>query len=447
MDLASLIKQVRNNPHDRDLRLVLADVWLEQGNPQGQLMQWVSCLEDMDDNDPRYYEILSKCKSLQTQIAIELCINMDVDGVLFQHGYLFGLEVSKPAAWKSLRYLPIQEYALLTHVTLRLGSAPLGEWFTPVPPLPNITSLEITHSNSYGRYHGDLDAEWLLDTDYFKNIKNLNLNVFLGENGMSKLASSRYLGKLRALTLQYFGVDDVGVRQLASSPYLQNLTCLDLNHESIGRHGVNALATSRYLHNLEKMSLSGKSIDHIGATEIANFRLFSGLTSLHLGGTTIGWKGAKALASSPYLCNLSSLTLCGSHIGDRGVQALVKSPIVQHLHSLDVSYNEIGSDGIQELADSPYLNNLTSLDLTGNELGDFGVIALVNSPFFHKLTSFNYSEDALNWVSIKALEEVTCQKSTPTIDDELGWIRCSEPESQGDDELIPIGVMDGIANW
>jgi uncharacterized protein (TIGR02996 family) len=59
--LAQLVEQIRNDPSEVEARLVLADVLMEQGNPQGQLMLRTASLEPMTvGTEP--------CRELQSQI-------------------------------------------------------------------------------------------------------------------------------------------------------------------------------------------------------------------------------------------------------------------------------------------------------------------------------------------------------------------------------------------
>jgi Ran GTPase-activating protein (RanGAP) involved in mRNA processing and transport len=304
---AQLVEQVRNNPNDAEARLVLADAWLEQGNPQGQLMLWTAQWEQMNVGDDSYHELRRKCDALRKELNDSFCARWGVRSVTFEHGYVTSVQASDPKAWQQLGRAIQEELALLSKVVLggiqTLDS--LKAWLPHLSSTPALTSL------------------------------NLGANT-IGDAGVKALAESPHLQSLTSLDLGDNYIGEEGAKALAESPHLQNLTLLDLEFNDIGDAGAKALVASPYLKNL---------------------------TSLNLEYNYIGDAGAKALAASPYLKNLTSLDLAQNRIGEEGAKALAESPLLQNLTSLNLACNEISETGAKALAASPYLKNLTSLNL------------------------------------------------------------------------------------
>jgi uncharacterized protein (TIGR02996 family) len=114
---------------------------------------------------------------------------------------------------------------------------------------------------------------------------------------------------------------------------------------------------------------------------------FSNLTHLLLHPKAQGsWKdnvapyitlaGVRALLQSPHLKNLTHLRLRLTDIGDRGCEEIVHSGILERLKMLDLRHGCITDDGARTLAACPDLQRLEHLDLSRNALTKTGIAAL-----------------------------------------------------------------------
>jgi Ran GTPase-activating protein (RanGAP) involved in mRNA processing and transport len=399
VNLSQLVEQVRNNPDDVQTRLVLADAWMEQGNPQGQLMLWTAQREQMRVGDVGYHEMRRKCDSLQEELRASLCEKWGVRHVTFEYGYVVGVEVSKMEGWQQLGTATHGALALLSKIAFEVvANGSLGRWLTHLSSVPALTSLTV------GGKLGKKGVKTLAESPCLKNLTSLNLGGrCIGDEGTKVLAASPYLKKLTSLDLGWNMLGKEGAKWLAASPSLENLTSLNLEWNKISVEGAKALAESPYLKNLRLLKLMGNGIGKEGAIFLAESPHLKNLISLNLEMNAIGEEGAKALAGSPYLKNLTSLNLGANAIRYEGVKALSESPHLKKLTSLDLGMNAIGKEGEKALAVSPNLKNLTMLNLGVNAIGDEGAKAFAESPFLGNLNSLNLYNNAIGAEGAKAL--------------------------------------------
>jgi uncharacterized protein (TIGR02996 family) len=194
VNVSQLVQQVRNNPEDVQARLVLADVWMEQGNPQGQLMLWTAQWEQMAIGDDGYSDLRRKCEGLQKELGDSFRGKWGVESVGFEHGYVSKVKVTQPGLLEKLREGgTVDDWCLVTDVALRVDTRFLEPCLSSLSSLHNLSSL-------------DLDG-----------------NQMRAE-GIKILVASPILKTLVSLKLDFNFIGDEGVQALAESPTMKNLT-------------------------------------------------------------------------------------------------------------------------------------------------------------------------------------------------------------------------------
>lgn len=149
------------------------------------------------------------------------------------------------------------------------------------------------------------------------------------------LAQAPFLPKLTRLTIRG-AIGDEGIAALAQSPRIQGLAALNVINQGITDAGVMALASSPYV-SCTMLALSGNDITDAGLAVLAASPVLSRVTRLYVSRNPISDEGVAALAESPHVHGLVELGLDGvEELGDDGVTALLDSPNVSALHSLQL---------------------------------------------------------------------------------------------------------------
>jgi uncharacterized protein (TIGR02996 family) len=151
----------------------------------------------------------------------------------------------------------------------------------------------------------------------------------------ARLAGSPLLGRIKHLTLRG-EIGDEGAAALAASPLVSGLERLNLKDNDITDQGAMCLARAG-LEHCKRLALTGNPVADEGAAALAHSPDLAGLEALFLSRTAITDQGVAALASSPHLGNLIILSLGTlEELTDQGARALLKSTALRSLRRLEV---------------------------------------------------------------------------------------------------------------
>jgi uncharacterized protein (TIGR02996 family) len=151
----------------------------------------------------------------------------------------------------------------------------------------------------------------------------------------ARLAGSPLLGRIKHLTIRG-EIGDEGAEALAASPLLSGLERLNLKDNDIGDEGAICLARAS-LKSCRRLALTGNPIGDEGAAALARSADLAGLEALFLSRTAITDTGVAALARSPHLGGLSMLSLGTlDELTDQGARALLESTALRSLRRLEV---------------------------------------------------------------------------------------------------------------
>ncbi len=225
------------------------------------------------------------------------------------------------------------------------------------------------------------------------NLRSLDLtrNPRLRGEGIQVLAGSAQVAGLQTLVLgemQPWSDNiplDGDIQTLADSSRLVSLRTLDLAHNpTMGDQALLPLASTTKLPRLSHLRLSSCNVElgsRRGTHAWVEAPLLRRLERLDLDCCSVGPPGIRALAGLPRLDRLRSLDLAHSHdIWSTGANLLARAACLDRLTSLNLSFSGVRDGGARSLAGNPHLANLEVLDLGGNFLGSAGARALLQSP-------------------------------------------------------------------
>ncbi|KAG2373510.1 hypothetical protein C9374_012117 [Naegleria lovaniensis] len=218
------------------------------------------------------------------------------------------------------------------------------------PHLVNLTSLNLSGNQLDGTL---LFNSSMYTTNHFEKLTSLDLssNGIKSDGAVLMSQCSRLLRNVKELNLNYNTINDQGLSALASCKYLSNLTILKLSSNGIGDYGIASLCESEHLKHLTHLNLFANSqIYSEGAISIANSVNMKNLTCLRLNNCNIGSKGAVALASSELMQNLTGLHVSCNCISSTGALAIVSSKYLTKLQELDMQGNVFGGNTYEEIA-------------------------------------------------------------------------------------------------
>jgi uncharacterized protein (TIGR02996 family) len=202
------------------------------------------------------------------------------------------------------------------------------------------------------------------------------------------LFAHRDFPRLRSLSLFLNSLTQEQLQQLRSFPWFSRLTAYDLRSNSQQSDTPDLVRRShdpapvRFGWDVLKSNLRGDSLVKM-MTETPDypapeeFRLNSHQLTDH---------GAKLLADWPSLGQVRRLDLQYNQVTATGVRALVESPHVCGLRTLNLSNNNLGDQGIQALTVFGHLTELKRLALRRTEFGSAGLEMLRGWSAFPQLT-------------------------------------------------------------
>ena len=170
--------------------------------------------------------------------------------------------------------------------------------------------LVLTPVNSFGFQpdKGSIDYDVLFKGSLKRSGKILNLSgKKIGDEGVERLVSSRYLKKVEKIDLRYNEITAVGAELLAKISPLTKLKSLILRHNILGDAGTTALAKSDSFPNLEEMQLGWTETRDAGALAFGSSDKFGKLKKLDLRGNFLANKTKEELKKS--LGHLKTLKL------------------------------------------------------------------------------------------------------------------------------------------
>jgi uncharacterized protein (TIGR02996 family) len=255
-----------------------------------------------------------------------------------------------------------------------VGNDEIASWCAGFPqrvcelyPQPLLSSVELTAEEFL--YTGSL----LMEREPVVELKILSLDSF------AALTECPALAYIRRLDISELALGDDGLKRLAASRYLGNLQELRLVNSGINTAGMIALANSTAMPRLRVLNLNfyNSNQDPCENTLWRNVGLIVGRKGPS---NTIGDEGLYAFTQTPHFPELAELLLAGNHIGVAGARSLARCGYLKNLHRLELSYNNLQSDDLSALAKSPLMRRIRILELQANEVGPDGAAALVNSP-------------------------------------------------------------------
>jgi uncharacterized protein (TIGR02996 family) len=203
----------------------------------------------------------------------------------------------------------------------------------------------------------------------------------LSVSGLPELAreAPENLPPLVGLDLSFSYCGDDYLEALLAGPWVSRLGTLLLGFTSITAAGGRVLAGCPFLSRLRVLSFDALHCDEGTSTELGAAGLaalagsphLTGLRELDLGQNPVRDEGLRALAGSRTLTGLTWLNLFDAQVTDEGVAALVGAPVVQNLRCLDLTgQNDLTDATLRALADSPWLGKLQTLRLGGEGYSD-----------------------------------------------------------------------------
>ncbi|MEO8699356.1 MAG: TIGR02996 domain-containing protein [Kofleriaceae bacterium] len=398
-----LLRAVIEHPGDNAVRLVLADAWIQAGDPRGELIAR-QCATPPD----RAPELVEQVRPLWQEV-----LGAEVTEFHFDRGMPFSAQVW--VANTDGDALAPLDLAPLEHVALRFDEDsierdPAAHWFARDPRTSRIRTLDLTWERwdsealhailaadlrgvralAIGDYDSQLHAAHALIAS--TTLAPESLAVY-GDSygdfteGLALLAEWPRSATIEQLTLDNTGLGPEAARSIASSPHFANLRSLGLTGGSnttnrIGDAGLVALARSPHLDKLEDLVVVLNEIGDEGVLALADPSVLPALTSIALNGCRFSCEAfIRLVEARPF----RSLYVGGCfEIGDAGVTALARSPHVRGLQGLNLYGADVGADGIHALIASPiekleYLGIKADPELTQLLVDRFGAAAVAGA--------------------------------------------------------------------
>jgi uncharacterized protein (TIGR02996 family) len=433
------VAAIRVDPEDDTLRLVAADWYLENGDPDRATFIRLQCEQaHLTAQATRRAEIGTICTSLleahgkrwldpQSEITkrdprIEIIATAREEdlflvrsedryfyqGAPFLHAYFrrgFIEEIqTDPSSF-------LVSADLFSRIPFRrLWLRPEGlERLARVLTCPHLEEIPLLDLSGHGLRSAG--AEVLFGSEGLARLRGLDLSGNeLTAADMARLAASRSPSPLQVLELGEAksgghwdthtlsnSLGDEGLALLASSPHLERLLRLNLSANQIGSQGIAALAASRHLGSLRELVLDWNAIGPEGLLALAASHGLPALNALSLEANALGdGEIPPHLFDGSGLRGLRRLNLSSTRLGERVIRALAAGTPMTQLRHLNLTGCEIGPEGMQALVQSSQLTAVTHLDLSYNPLGDEGVIALASAATLNNLCSLVLSDCQIN---------------------------------------------------
>ena len=152
---------------------------------------------------------------------------------------------------------------------------------------------------------------------------------FLGDAGAIHLANARELGSIARLGLGGNGIRQRGMEALAAASW-EAITDLNLSINPLGDEGIARLASSRWLAGVHHLELAQTGMTDEGLLALLNRGNLASLRRLNLWGNQITDTGADALAHCDALESLTDLCVSTEHLTGRGRDVLRNSSRLRH---------------------------------------------------------------------------------------------------------------------
>jgi uncharacterized protein (TIGR02996 family) len=342
-DLAGLLRGVLDEPGDDTVRLVCADWYEENGQPERAELIRLQIEQGRLDEAARH--------SASGEAAA------DASGPGKRAEALLGARTSGGRTWRA-HWLSDLPNALRATAVWRRGFVELDREAAALDAfLAGLSGVE------------GLPVTWRLNSRH------------LSASGLPELArdAPENLPPLVGLDLSFSYCGDDYLRALLASPWVSRLGTLLLGFSSLTAAGARVLAGCPFLTRLRVLSFDALHCDEGTSTELGPAGLaalagsphLAGLRELDLGQNPVRDEGLRELARSRTLTGLTWLSLFDAQVTDEGVAALVGSPVVQNLRCLDLTgQNDLTDATLHALADSPWLGKLEALRLGGEGYSD-----------------------------------------------------------------------------
>jgi uncharacterized protein (TIGR02996 family) len=342
-DLAGLLRAVLDEPGDDNIRLVCADWYEENGQPERAEFIRLQIEQGRLDEAARHSAAgKAAADASGPGKRAEALLKARADGGR-----------TRRARWLSDLPDAFRPWAVWRRgfVELDLGADNLDAFLaglSGVEGLPVTWRLNSRHSSASSLPELARDAP-----ENLPPLVGLDLSFsYCGDDYLRALLAWPWVSRLGYLLLGFTSLTAAGGRVLADCPFLTRLRVLSFDalhcdegtSTRIGPAGLAALAGSPHL---------------------------TGLRKLDLGQNPVGDEGLRAIAGSRTLTGLTWLNLFDAQVTDEGVAALVASPVVQNLRFLDLTgQNDLTDATLHALAGSPWLGNLETLRLGGEGYSD-----------------------------------------------------------------------------
>jgi uncharacterized protein (TIGR02996 family) len=343
----TLLAAIRAAPDDDALRLVLADHWMAEGDPRGELMRLEVELAAMHDLDPQ--------RKLHARRISQLLEGPDRSLLLD-----LAAPLPKEVSVTTDRGLP---------AILRGGAGELAAHADELcQRFPHLQSLEVLLPQD--GLLGSLASSALL-------ARARKLRLYSGrQRRIARLEELPMLGELRALDFEglTLGAADVDVL-LARAPALEELAIRGCR---LNKNALAALGIRRP--DLVRIELPGA---HGGPSLGAWLAHLRRLRVAELQGNGLGTTGFEALL--PTLATCVDLDLRGNDLTPEHVRQLL--PALQQARTLALGNNALGDEGAHLVADWSGSANLVKLHLGATNLTDAGARRLAEAPGLSGLRS------------------------------------------------------------
>ena len=397
-DYEALVRAICQAPDDDTLRLMLADLIEEQGDParagfiRGQVQY-----ERTPSWEP-FAVTWNRDKNLSNGLPF-LSTLTDFDGWNvrwainpFRRGLGWRVEVRSLVVWDEiaedlLTRQPIGELSILAPATradwerfvahpslTHLRTLHFEMLSTPVDAIrllsrtgnqSGINTLAFQRADSFAM---PVLIEDLLQTSFGQQLEELSFRN-VGHNSVDHLIDALAASKVSRLTLANAVGSPETIRRFCALQSLRNLTYLDLTQTPLGNEGVVELAGGLPANRLHSLTLRGVGVSSGGIEALARADAFAGLRELGLSRNQLTPKAMRMLSLSRSLAGLRSLDLSYCQIGDKGIRHLCRAKFWPNLVEIKLRGNPISGAGVRYLIDAPMPRDLCSVVLTGLALG------------------------------------------------------------------------------
>lgn len=363
-----LVNEIIANPTDISARLVYAD-WLEErGNDLGEFIRVQCQIEETDERDPGYTDLLSREMQLKRQHNKEWAAavrpfvrNWSFRNGMVDHVCMTALDFLNHGA-EIFKLAPIQ------HLELRDAYKYLSD-LSESRLLKNLRRFSLAHC-SIGRGGNPGYGEMRWERDAREQVRiacALELEKFLRSPNLKQIENLDLCGN---------SIGNSGGQAIVNAE-LENLKSLDIRLGHVGAEAVESFTKLRKLEDLKIGSSRNMSLnyseDWIGPLPLELAKLIGQLKSLDAGSCGITPNGLNAINQTK-ASKLESLSLNRSPFyksgyleADVGVDVLSDAQMLAKLKHLDVSNCGLDQDAFEILANRSFELPLKSLIVDYNQ--------------------------------------------------------------------------------